>query len=206
MELWNIVLFASVLAAALITPGPTVVLIVARVLAMGRAGHVAFCVGLVLGDVVWLAAAVFGLVALAQAAHGMLILFKYAGCAYLLWLAYSLWTAPIRDIEIPALGHFKRTALADFLAGLAVTLSNPKAMVFYLVLLPNLIDMNAIDTRVFAELSAIVVCLFASVLGAYMWAASRARRLFGTPRAMRRLQRGSAVALAGTAAAVAARG
>lgn len=205
MEFWSVALFASVLAVALITPGPTVVLIVARVLAMGRAGHVAFCVGLVLGDVVWLAAAVFGLVALAQAAYGVLILLKYAGCAYLLWLAYCLWTAPVRDVDIPTVARFKRAAMADFFAGLAVTLSNPKAMVFYLVLLPNLIDMNAIDTRVFAELSAIVVCLFAGVLVAYVWAAARARRLFGTPRAMRRLQRGSAVALAGTAAAVAAR-
>ena len=205
MELWSIVLFASVLAIALATPGPTVVLIVARVLAMGRAGHVGFCVGLVIGDIVWLAAAVFGLAALAQAAHGLLVVFKYAGCAYLLWLAYSLWTAPVRGVEIPQSASFERTAAADFLAGLAVTLSNPKAMVFYLVLLPNLIDMNAIDALVFAELSAIVVCLFAGVLAAYIWAAARARRLFGTPRAMRRLQRGSAVALAGTAAAVATR-
>jgi threonine/homoserine/homoserine lactone efflux protein len=206
MELLGLALFAAIVAVAIATPGPTVILLVARVLATGRAGHGAFCVGLVAGDVVWLAAAVFGMAALAEAAHGVFVVLKYAGCAYLLWLAYSLWTAPAQAVEIAPAAHAKRAASVELGAGLAVALSNPKTMVFYLALVPNLIDTNRVDALAFAELATIVVTVYGCVLVAYVWAAGRARRLFGTPRAMRRLQRGSAVALAGTAAAVAARG
>jgi threonine/homoserine/homoserine lactone efflux protein len=69
MDLASTLLFATVIAIASATPGPTIVTFIARILAMGPARNVGFAVGLVLGDVLWLAAAVFGLAALAREAH-----------------------------------------------------------------------------------------------------------------------------------------
>jgi threonine/homoserine/homoserine lactone efflux protein len=123
------------------------------------------------------------------------------------WLAWRLWTAPATAIETGASAAATgRPALADAMGGLAVALANPKTMLFYLALVPQLVDARAVDLGGFVELAAIVVALYAGVLAAYVRAAAHARRAFATPAAMRRVQRGSAVLLAGTAAAVATRG
>ena len=69
MDLGSTLLFAAIIAVANATPGPTILTLIARVLGMGPARNVGFAIGLVLGDVLWLAAAVFGLAALATQAH-----------------------------------------------------------------------------------------------------------------------------------------
>ena len=73
MALSAILLFAAVLAVAVATPGPTVAVLIARVLTLGPARNIGFAVGLVLGDIVWLATAVFGLAAVAEQAHGVMV-------------------------------------------------------------------------------------------------------------------------------------
>lgn len=203
MDVLPLALFAAVVAVAIATPGPTLVMVVARVLATGRAGHGAFALGLIAGDVVWLAAAVFGMAALAESAHGVFVAVKWAGCAYLLWLAWKLWTAPA--VGIDAAQTRAAPGLADVAGGFAVAMANPKTMVFYLALVPNLIDARAVDLAGFVELAAIVIAVYACVLLAYIRAASGARALFATPRAMRAVRRGSAAVLAGTAVVVAAK-
>src|SRR3712207_61246 len=95
MDPAGLVVFASALFIAAASPGPGIAAIVARVLGRGTAGAVAFTAGVAVGDVVWLTFAVLGLSALAQAFHGVFEAVKYAGAAYLLWLAFKMWTAPV---------------------------------------------------------------------------------------------------------------
>ncbi len=68
-----------------------------------------------------------------------------------------------------------------------------------------MVDLDALTALGFAELVGLIVLIVSSVLAAYAMAAGRARRLFTSPRAVRLVNRGSAVVMAGTAAAVAAR-
>ncbi len=205
MDIFELTIFAAVCAVAIATPGPTLVLIVARVVAVGRRGHGAFCAGLIVGDVVWLAAAVFGMAALAENAHAVFVVLKYSGAAYLLWVAWKLWTAPAVAIDATRAEMPLASPVAEAFAGLSVALANPKTMAFYLALVPNLIDATAVDATGFAVLAACVVAVYCMVLVAYIAAAARARRVFATPKAVRNLRRGSALALAGTAVAVAAK-
>ena len=64
-------------------------------LGRGTSGAAAFTAGVAIGDVVWLTLAVLGLAAIAQSFHGVFLAIKYAGAAYLLYLAWKLWTAPV---------------------------------------------------------------------------------------------------------------
>ena len=66
MHIWNLVVFATAICIATATPGPTIVTLVARVLATGRSDNFGFAIGIIAGDVLWLGAAVFGLAALAD--------------------------------------------------------------------------------------------------------------------------------------------
>jgi threonine/homoserine/homoserine lactone efflux protein len=203
MSITAIVVFAGALFVAAASPGPAITALVARVLARGTGGAVAFMMGLALGDVVWLTAAVLGLAFIAKTFALAFLAVKYAGCLYLLYLAWKMWTAPA---EAHAGGPPRAEKPARlFLTGLSLTLGNPKTMVFYLALLPNLLDLAAISPLGFAELVAVTLVVVMSVDGGYILLASRVRGLFTSPRALRLVNRGSGAAMAGAAVAVATR-
>jgi threonine/homoserine/homoserine lactone efflux protein len=92
-----------------------------------------------------------------------------------------------------------------FLAGLAINLGNPKVIVFFLALLPTVVNLDALTPLGFTELAGLIVIIASAVLAAYAATASRVRRLFTSPRAVHILNRSSGVVMAGAAAAVAAR-
>ena len=202
MDLTSLALFVGALFVAAASPGPTIAAIVARVLGRGMHGAIAFTAGIALGEVVWLTTAILGLAIVAQTFHGVFLAIKYAGVAYLLYLAWKLWTAPVvtRDVAPDSLDA-KRVRL--FLAGLAVTLGNPKVMVFYLALLPNIIDLATVSILGWLELSVVTLGVLAAVDGACIALAARMRRLFTSPRAVRMVNRGTGAVMASAAVAIA---
>ncbi len=204
MDLTSLLVFTGALFVAAASPGPGIAAIVARVLGRGMNGAIAFTAGVALGDVVWLTFAILGLAVVAQTFQGVFLAIKYAGAAYLLYLAWKLWTAPVaaRDVA-PDTSDVKRARL--FFAGLAVTLGNPKVMVFYLALLPNIIDLKTVTVWGWLELSLVVLGVLAVVFGSYVVLAARTRRLFTSRRAMRMVNRGTGVVMASAAAAIAAK-
>jgi threonine/homoserine/homoserine lactone efflux protein len=204
MDVAALVLFAGTLAVAAASPGPGVTALVARVIGRGLAGAGAFAAGLIVGDLVWLAVAILGLAVVAQTFHEAFAVIKYAGAAYLVYLAWRMWVAPVAARDIEADAH-RDGRLRLFLAGLALTLGNPKVVAFYLALLPNLIDLPGVGLFGYVELAGIAVVILTTVFGAYAVAAARARALFRSPRAMRLLNRAGGTMLAGAAVAVATR-
>jgi threonine/homoserine/homoserine lactone efflux protein len=198
-----LVVFACALFVAAASPGPGIAAIVARVLGRGTDGAVAFIMGVAIGDVVWLSFAVGGLAVLAQTFHGVFVAIRFAGAAYLLYIAWKMWTAPVAaDI---AAATVRESRLKLFLSGLAVTLGNPKVIVFYLALLPNLVDLASLGAVGFAELVSVTLGVLAFVFAGYVLLAARARRLFTSPRAMRFVNRSAGTVMAGAAVAVATR-
>ncbi|HEV2604800.1 MAG TPA: LysE family translocator [Microvirga sp.] len=204
MDIAGLLVFATALFIAAASPGPGIAAIVARVLGRGTRGAVAFSAGVAVGDVVWLTFAIVGLAALAQAFHGVFLVIKYAGAAYLLYLGYKLWTAPVSATEVQA-DTSGEHPVKLFLAGLAVTMGNPKVMVFYLALLPTLLDLARVTVLGYAELVAVTLGVLGVVFAAYIGLAARARRLFTSPKAIRWINRGTGTVMAGAAAAIASR-
>jgi threonine/homoserine/homoserine lactone efflux protein len=204
IDLASLLIFAGTLFVAAASPGPGIAAIVARVLGRGMNGAIAFTAGVALGDVVWLTFAILGLAVVAQTFQAVFVAIKYAGAAYLLYLAWKLWTAPVVTRDLAAdTSDVKRVRL--FLAGLAVTLGNPKVMVFYLALLPNIIDLRTVTTAGWLELSLVVLAVLTVVFGSYVALAARTRRLFSSPRAIRLVNRGTGAVMASAAAAIAAK-
>lgn len=202
MDFATLAFFAGILALAALSPGPAVVALVARTLARGRTGSLAFIAGLALGDMLWLTAACLGLAALAAAMGGLFFLVRLAGAAYLLYLAYRLWTEPAKAPSADAAGA-ERGPFGLFGAGLALSMGNPKSMAFYLALLPTLVDLQHLTLLGFAEMSLVIAVVLAAVFTAYVLAADRARRLIASTRVMRWLNRTCGLAMAGAAVTVA---
>ena len=202
MDPMTLVAFALAFAVAAATPGPGIAALVARSLGGGFAAALPMIAGLVLGDLVYLSLAVFGLAVAAAKMGAVFLVIHWVGALYLLYMAYRLWTAPALEAGAGSgvAGRFR-----PFLAGLSVTLGNPKVMVFYLALLPNLVDLRRVDAPAFAELAGIVLVVLTAVMLAYAALADRARALIRSPRAARLLNRGAAAVMAGAAASIAAR-
>jgi threonine/homoserine/homoserine lactone efflux protein len=203
MDAAGLIVFALALFVAAASPGPSIAALVTRVLVRGTSGAVAFMLGFAVGDILWLTLAVLGLAYIAKTFALLFLVIKYAGAAYLLYLAWKMWSAPA-EVE-PLAAPKSERPLRLFLAALSIMLGNPKVMVFYLALVPNLIDLGAIDGLAYAELVAVTFLVVTIVDGSYVLMASRVRRLFQSPRALRLVNRGAGAAMAGAAVAVAAR-
>jgi threonine/homoserine/homoserine lactone efflux protein len=204
MTLYGLAVFAVVYALAVASPGPGVAAIVARSLARGTQGAPAFIAGFLIGDMIWFTVAATGLAALAQTAYTVFVAVKYAGVAYLLYLSYRMWTSAAKPIESQgAEVDASQKPLRLFLASLALTLGNPKTMVFFLALLPTVVQLETLTFAGFLEIAAVICVVLPIVLGSYAYAAARARRLLKSPRAIRMVNRGSATAMAGAAVVIA---
>jgi threonine/homoserine/homoserine lactone efflux protein len=202
MDITALLIFAGALLVGAVSPGPGVVALVARVIGGGLASVAPFVVGLILGDLVWLAAAVLGLAVLAQTFHQVFVVMKFVGAAYLLYLAFRMWTAPAEMHPVAAEPQQRGTA-GLFLTGLSVALGNPKVVGFYLALLPNLIDLGRVGVLGYAELASLCVLILTAVFGTYALIAARARTLLRSARAVRLLNRTGGALMAGAAVAVA---
>lgn len=200
----TLILFGSALAAVASTPGPTTAAITARVLTGGIGAVLPFLIALWVGEIVWLTGAVLGLSAFAAHYAEVFTVIKWLGVAYLLYLALQMWRAEPKiagKAELPAPGSARRM----FLGGLAVSFGNPKVMVFYVALLPGLVDLANVTLGGWLALIATMTIVLAVVDLAWALAADRARLMLRTPRAVRIANRLGATAMGGAAAAIAAR-
>jgi threonine/homoserine/homoserine lactone efflux protein len=203
MTIYGLLAFCAVYALTVASPGPGVAAVIARGLAHGMKGTPAFISGFLVGDLVWFGIAATGLAALARTAATLFILIKWAGVMYLLYLAWKLWTAPAERVEVT--GDDRQHGWRAFMASFLLTLGNPKAILFFLALLPTVVDLTTLTLLSIAEISLAMCVVQPAVLIVYALLAAKARTLFTTPGAVRKLNRSSGVAMAGAAALVATR-
>ncbi|MEM1363440.1 MAG: LysE family translocator [Pseudomonadota bacterium] len=194
------VAYVTALGIAAVIPGPGVAALVGRALGAGSVSSLPFILGLAFGDVLFLTVAVLGLSALAAAASGLFFVVKVLGGLYLLYLAWKFWTADCGQIDVtnaPSTNSWIAAA-----SGLAVTLGNPKTVVFYLALLPNVLDLTAVGLMDWALLSALTMAVLVAVLVPYSLMAARLRVLLTRPTALRRLNRAAATMIGGAGALI----
>ncbi len=203
MTITGFLAYSAALAIAAAVPGPGIVALVARGLGSGFRATLPMAIGIALGDLVYLTAAVLGLAYIAQTFGLVFMAFKYAGAAYLAYLAYRFWTAGVGIEKVEA--RNAEAPVVSFLSGLMVTLGNPKVMVFYLALLPAIVDLAAVTFKDYAILVMLTCLILLAVLLPYLALATRTRALLQTPRALKRISRTASCFLGGAAVAIAAR-
>lgn len=187
-------------------PGPGVFATVARTMAFGFRSSLPFIAGIVLGDIVYLTFAIFGLAFIAGILGELFIAVRWAGAAYLIYLGVKAWRQPVRVFDdAAATPTVPGGGVRAFAGGLFLTLGNPKAIVFYLSFLPAFTDLAHITVADGTAIAATVLGVLACVLVGYALAASRVRRLFRTERAVKYLNRGAGAVMIGAGCAIAVR-
>lgn len=197
-------LFAITLLVAAGAPGPSIAAMVFRVLTRGWRDIMPFVAAMWIGEAIWMTGAIVGLAALAETFQFALTVLKYFGAAYLAYLAWQMWHAPVpteSDLATPEAS----SKLSMFFAGLSLTLGNPKIVIFYVALLPTLIDLQDISLAGWATLCGVMLIVLAMIDISYIVLASRARRYLKSPIAIRLANRVGACAIGGAAVFIASK-
>lgn len=138
-----IALFMAAAIALNLTPGPDMLFCLANGMHRGPKAGVAAALGVAAGALVHTLGAAFGLAGLLLASPLLFESVRWAGAAYLAWLAWKTVTAPpspARDPGVPACGADLRRI---FLRGAVTNILNPKVVLFFLAFLPQFIQPEA---------------------------------------------------------------
>lgn len=204
MTLTGFIAYCGALALAAAIPGPGVTALVARALGSGFRSSLYMSLGLIVGDLTYLTAVVLGLAIVAQTFGTLFLVVKWLGVLYLGYLAWTFWTSGITAETVEA-KRAKGGFVSSFLAGLTLTLGNPKTMIFYLAITPTLVDLRTVTLAEYGILAVLTVAVLLVVLVPYLALAAKARWFLKTPRALKALNRTAAAFMAGAAMAIAAR-
>lgn len=120
---------------------------------------------------------------------------KWFGVIYLLYLAYKQWTAPIQHIEIKqeTIYQSRRSLMLN---GLVVNMSNPKAIVFLLAVLPQFLDSNRPQWPQYTIMAFTMITIDLIVMAGYTGLAAKVLRLLRSPKQQKYLNRSFAIMFA----------
>jgi len=198
IPLHNYLLYCTLYAIAIATPGPGIFSIVARALGSGFKAIVPACLGVTVGDLILMTITAFGMSLIAQAMGQLFLIIKLAGGLYLIFLGYKYWTAPVSEqMEIPA-----ESASRGFLTQLGITLSNPKAIAFFVALQPTAIDLSKLTFLGYLELVAATLVLIPAITMGYAAMAARLKEFVASVKARRRINKGAGIVMAGAGIAI----
>lgn len=187
----ELAVFAVTFAASAATPGPEVAAFLGRSVSRGIRGGAPLALGIVCGKLLMLAGAVAGLAALVPLLGPAFDALAYCGAAYLVWLGSKKWRRAGRvasAVEAPAAAR----VLPEVGLGLAMTLSNPIALAFYLALLPGVVEVDQVGVEEYLMLAVVLCFVMAVVLLTYGLAGQVVRQLSNGSAAAVRLERISA--------------
>ncbi|WP_192181356.1 LysE family translocator [Mesorhizobium amorphae] len=202
MDLTTLLAFAAAFFVFAASPGPDNMTIVARTISGGAASGIAYGAGTVVGILIFLVLAAFGLSVIAAKMAVVMTVLRYGGAAYLIWMGVRLWTAvPVVPELQPVAGG--RGLLTIFATGIALNLGNPKMPLFYVALLPNVVGASLTSGHL-GVLMAVILAVEVVVIGGHVILAARARNLLRTPRIVRRVNRAAGGVMIGAGVAVVA--
>ncbi len=166
-------LFAAMVVLAAV-PSVSVLAVSARAATSGFVHGALTVLGVVVGDVLFILLAMFGLALLVEAMGSMFFLIKYLGGAYLIWLGVVLWR---QGAAAAAAQAAENGALhSSFTTGLLITLGDQKAVVFYLGFLPAFIDLAMVTYVDAVHVILIAVLAVGGVKLVYAYVAARLGR------------------------------
>lgn len=197
----SLLLFSTLALVTVATPGPTTLLALNHGARHGVRAALPGVGGAALSDAVLITAVAAGLGRLLATSATAFELLRWTGVAYLAWLGWRLLRSPVTptaaglaDAAAAAPAHRKRPA-AVFRRSFTVAVTNPKGYLFFSALLPSFIDPAAPLWPQYALLATVFAGIDGAVLLACALAGAAGARRFGSPRALRQLDRASGLTL-----------
>ncbi|HEY9847995.1 MAG TPA: LysE family translocator [Leptolyngbyaceae cyanobacterium] len=169
-----IALFTAMVVLASL-PSVSVLAVSARAATSGFIHGVFTTIGIVLGDIIFIIIAIWGLAFLAETMGSLFILVKYLGAAYLILLGISLIRSKSNDLQAQEVAN--SSLISSFMTGLLITLGDQKATLFYLGFFPAFLDISQISYGDTIIIIAITIVAVGGVKLVYAFMADKARLL-----------------------------
>ena len=163
----------TIMVALAIMPSTSVVLVITRSATLGVTNGIAVAIGIVLGDLVFIVLAIYGLSIVAETMGALFVVIKYMGGAYLLWLGFSLITEKNKTEIVVNKNKEKANIVASFLSGFFLTLGDIKAIFFYVSLLPAFVELSAFQSIDILIIILITIISVGGVKVFYAFSASK---------------------------------
>jgi threonine/homoserine/homoserine lactone efflux protein len=196
ITLHQLLLYAGGMAVLWVIPGPVWVALTARALSGGFASAWPLAIGVALGDLAWPLAAIFGLSWILSIYGGFLAALGWIAAAVFIIMGALLIRKPAARPNTDS-RMTKPGMWAGFAVGVAAVIGNPKAILFYMGVLPGFFDLSRVTTTdigAILAVSALVPALGNLGLALFL---DRARSLLASPRRLRRLNIISGILLIG---------
>lgn len=191
----TLALFGTMLAIAIV-PGPSDFLVVGRSMAAGFTHGLGVTLGVIAADYIFILAAVLSLGVIAEQLGGLFVVVKYACGLYLIALGVATWVT--RSGSAGDTYARRGPWLASVSSGFLITFGDPKAILFYMGLLPAFVDMATVTWGDALIVMAAATVTIATVKLSYAYLAGRAGVLLRNRRARRVMNLLGGGVLAGT--------
>jgi threonine/homoserine/homoserine lactone efflux protein len=186
VTIWQFIVYAGGVLVLFLTPGPVWVALTARALSGGFRSAWPLAVGVSLGDFLWPLLAILGVTWIVDQYSGVMFGLKLFAAFLFVLMGFFI----LRDINrtISADGRLTKPGLlAGFTAGVAVIIGNPKAIVFYMAILPGFFDLRHVTVGDIAVIIAISMTVPLMGNLALSLVISRMRAGLTEPRILRRI-------------------
>ena len=199
----SLALFALAFLASAAPPGPDTMTVFGRGVKGGFRTALPFASGVLIAKLLLLGLALFGVAEVAERFETAFIAVKFAGAAYLIVIGVRSLIG--REVDNGELEVPDRPLSRDALVGLGLGVSNPSAVVFYVALVPNVVDLDAVTPGSYIALALVLTACWSVVALAYAGLAGRLRAAMTSATARRRLRRTSGATMIGAGVLVATR-
>jgi threonine/homoserine/homoserine lactone efflux protein len=203
MNIVSLISLAIAIAVFAASPGPGIFAVVSRATASGFMPALGVVIGIIAGDVIYLLFAISGLSFIAETFENFFIAIKLVGGAYLLLLGWQIWTSNISETELQRTQQTK-TGFKNITSGFLITLSNPKAILFYCGFLPGFINLRLLNITEIALIVLVVISVLSAALTIYAYCASYVRNILYEKNSFKKINRyaGGIMILSGVMIAV----
>ncbi len=182
----DLLFYAGALLILFATPGPVWVALLARAMSGGFAAAWPLAVGVTVGDALWPLMAIYGLSWIVGQFSQFMVVMQWVAAATFVVMGALLISHAGKGISSDN-RLTKPGRMAGFATGVAVVIGNPKAILFYMGVLPGFFDLTRVAAPDIAAIIALSIAI--PLTGNLLLAASidRARRLLTSPAALRRM-------------------
>ena len=201
MSITELYFYAFAMFILFLTPGPVWVVLLARIFSNGWSGGLPLACGVIIADFTWSFLAVISISSISEAVPSITKTLTWVAAGFFLYLAIKLWLKPsydLNNIELSKVSSklkFNSIYLESFMTGLLVNFSNPKAILFYISIMPGFFVLNQLtntDAVIIASISALVPFIGNIILIALV---SPVRQLMQSPSAQKKLNQISSILL-----------
>jgi homoserine/homoserine lactone efflux protein len=192
MMSWDTYLiFVVTTAVVCLTPGPAAILIVAQGISNGYRRSYWAIAGIALANAIYFALSATGVAALIVASGALFSVIKWVGVAYLFWLGISAMRSKSSALTVTGDATHAVSGIRAFWQAVVVELSNPKALLYFVALLPQFVDPAAPVALQMLVFGVTCIGLDLVAYSLYAWLGSKTQRFTANEKFVKNSNRAS---------------